>query len=50
MVRALSGRASGTKVSVGVNLTPVCRPTSERRMPLADSSAAAVAARSSSSP
>lgn len=50
MVRALSGRASGTKARLGVNLTPVCLPTSVRRTPLALSSAAAEAARSSSSP
>ena len=35
------------KVSEGVCRTPVCRPTSVRRIPLADSSAAAVSASSS---
>ena len=35
---------------VGVSRTPVCLPTSERIMPLALSSAAAVPARSSSVP
>ncbi len=50
MVRAVSGRASATKLRVGVNFTPAARPTSERRMPLALSRPAAAAFRSSSSP
>ena len=36
--------------TVGVNFTAVCLPTSLRRTPLADSSAAAVEARAASSP
>ena len=50
MCWASSGSESRTKVSVGVNRTPVCRPTSLRNMPLADSSATALAVRSSSPP
>ena len=50
MAAAFSGTASATKASVGVKRTPVCRPTSLRSTPLALSSAAAVAAFSSSVP
>ena len=50
MCRATSGVASSTKASVGVNFIPRCCPTVERSMPVADSSAAADAARASSSP
>ena len=48
--RAFSGIASGTNVSVGACRMPSCLATSERSRPLADSSAAAVLARSASSP
>ena len=50
MCRAFSGTPSAMNVSEGVCRTPVCRPTSVRRMPLADSSAVAVSASSSGEP
>ena len=45
-----SGTASSWNRSDGVNRTPVCRPTSLRSTPLADSNAIAEACRSVSSP
>jgi hypothetical protein len=50
MVLAVSGRASATKVRVGVNFTPAAAPTAERSTPLALSRPAAASARSWSSP
>ena len=49
-VRKASGIASATKASVGVNLIPVCLPTSLRSKPVAEDRACAVASRSNWSP
>ena len=50
MFFATSGVASSTNSKDGVCRSPSCCPTAVRSMPLADSSAAAEPARSSSSP
>ena len=50
MWAAVSGSASAKNSRLGVSRMPICLPTAARSLPLADSSAAAVSARSSSPP